>query len=283
MRLLFYSNIYVAAAAVALTVQTGYCVAGAQKPGWALLALVFSGTLFVYNLDRLVSASSEDTVDVTGRHRWIRAHRRSLWALCGAAGLAALVSLFFVPVRVLWGLLPLGAVSLAYSLPVLGGGERRRRLKDVPGLKIVLIATVWACVTVLLPALEADLVGRSSRWIWVLVERFIFIFAITLPFDVRDVERDRQAGIVTVPMRLGAGRTRWLAVALSIVFVGWALATYGPSWQEPTPALVVSGLISAAALYPSDRRRDELYYVGLLDGLMILQATLVVGYMSSIT
>lgn len=33
-----------------------------------------------------------------------------------------------------------------------------------------------------------------------LVERFFFVFAITIPFDIRDIEADKQAGLKTIPL-----------------------------------------------------------------------------------
>ncbi|MFP4597669.1 MAG: UbiA family prenyltransferase [Persicimonas sp.] len=286
MRTLIFSNIFIALAAVALTFETFYLLGAApavhQTGSWGLGALVFFATLFVYNLDRLVSASREDAVEVTERHRWIRARRKWLWAAVSLSTLGGLVSLAFVPVDVLWGLVPLGAISLAYSLPVIAQEGKKLRLKDLPGLKIFLIALVWASVTVVLPALAAgaDLFGADTALAF--VERTIFIFAITLPFDVRDLERDRQAGIRTLPMKLGAARTRWLAVGLMVVFVAIVVAHYGLAVDGATVPLVASGLLTAVALWFSDEVRGAMYYVGFLDGMMLVQGAMVVFFLISL-
>jgi 4-hydroxybenzoate polyprenyltransferase len=282
MRLLVFSNIFIALAAVALSCQTYYLLeAGGrlQDQGtYALLALIFFATVFVYNLDRLVSASREDAVELTERHLWIRARRSWLWAAVGMSAMGGLVSLAFMSIDILWGLVPLGVLSLAYSLPVMVRGDRKLRLKDVPGLKIFLVALIWASVTVVLPALAAgvDLFGADT--IWVFAERVVFIFAITLPFDVRDLARDRQAGIRTLPMRLGADRTRWFAMGLTAVFVVMVVVHYGLAIDAATLPLAASGLLTAVALWFSDEVREELYYVGLLDGTMLVQGVMVIAY-----
>lgn len=60
-------------------------------------------------------------------------------------------------------LVPLGLISLAYCVPLLfspwrtDDGGRRLRLKELPGVKTLIIAVVWAAATVLLPAIEANL------------------------------------------------------------------------------------------------------------------------------
>lgn len=289
MRLLIFSNIFIALATVALSWATYWLLGvelGADWPephSWGLMALVFFATLFVYNLDRLVSTSREDAVAVTERHRWIRDHRSWLWALAGVGGVGAAASFLFIPFELLWGLVPLGVVTLAYSLPVWSREGQKRRLKDVPGLKIFLIALVWSSVTVVLPALDAgiDLFGTNA--VLTFVERMIFIFAITLPFDVRDMNRDAQAGIYTLPMTLGVGKTRGLAVGLMVVFVGLVVAHYGLEVSSATIPMALSGVLTAAALWPSDEVHGELYYVGLLDGTMLLQGVLVVGYLAGLS
>ena len=278
MRLLIFSNIYIALAAVCLTYQTYYLV-GAAPHSVGLLALVFFATLSIYNLDRLVSSSREDAVELTERHRWIAEHTRWLWGLAAVGAIGTAASLLWVPMEVLYGLVPLGVISLAYSLPFLVRGDKKLRLKDVPGLKIFLIALVWGCVTVVLPALDAEVSPLDADVMWASVERILFIFAITLPFDVRDLARDRQSGIRTLPMALGAQKTRWLAVGLMAVFCAVALGHYGLQWQAPTVPMLAAGVLTLVALWFSDQVRSELYYVGVLDGTMILQGALVVGYM----
>ncbi len=282
MRPLIFSNIFIALAAIALTHAT-YFLIDATPGSHGLLALVFFATLFIYNLDRLVSTSREDAVEVTQRHRWIREHRRFLWALAGVSGVGAAASLFFIPLDVVWGLVPLGVVSLAYSLPVYSREGKKRRLKDVPGLKIFLIALVWGAVTVILPALEAGAEVIGADVILSFVERLIFIFAITLPFDTRDLERDRDSGIRTLPMMIGVGKTRWLAVGLMLVFSGLVVVHYGLEISTATIPMAAAGLLTAAALWPSDEVHGEMYYVGLLDGTMLLQGALVIGYEQLLT
>ncbi len=277
MRALVFSNFYIAVAGLLLTHQT-YLQLRVPTEWGPLPLFVFSATLAVYNLDRLSGASDEDHVAASERHRWIDAHRSTLWGLATLGGLGALALLPMLPSRIWLALIPLGLLSLGYSLPLVWGREGPYRLKDVAGLKIVLIACVWAGATGVLPAIEHLDALDHSAVILVAVERGLYIFALTLPFDLRDLERDREAGIRTIPMYLGARPTRWLAVALMggwIVLVTWH---YGWSTTSWTPPLVASAGLTAATLARGGEDRDELYYVGLLDGMMIVQWMLVAGW-----
>ena len=240
-------------------------------PRWdALSVLVFSAKLLVYNLDRLVSASTEGQVDGTERHRWIHERSRMLWGFAAVGGLGTASSLFFVDVALWKALIPLGVLSLAYSLPVLVGGGSRKRLKELPGLKIFVIATVWAAVTVVLPALNAGQSVLSADVLMLIAERFVYIFAITLPFDVRDVRRDQSSGITTIPMVLGVKRTRTLSLVSMAAFAGICLVHYGLAPGASGLAMVGFAVLTAFLLGWSSPERKELYYVGLLDGTMFL-------------
>jgi 4-hydroxybenzoate polyprenyltransferase len=275
MRLLIYSNLYIALAATLLA-QSSYWLIGVEARWDTLSVLVFSATLLVYNLDRLVSASEEDQVQGTERHRWIHRRSKMLWGLAGAGALGSVVSLVLVK-PVLWkALIPLGVVSLAYSLPILVGGEGRKRLKELPGLKIFVIAMVWTAVTVLLPALNAGADILSPDVLLLSGERFLYIFAITLPFDVRDIRRDEASGITTLPMLLGVKRTRDLSLALMGVFAGICAVHYGLSPGDFGVSMAVFAALTACLLGFSRPQRGELYYVGLLDGTMFLYVGAVV-------
>lgn len=277
MRLLIFSNVFIAVAATLFTRETYYLLG--VEPQWSpLLVLVFLATLVVYNLDRLSGAAEEDAVEATARHRWIEGRQRVLWSVTAAAGLGCVATLPFLPMRVILALVPLAVVSLAYSLPVIWGKSGPYRLKDIAGLKIFLISFVWAGATAFLPAARALESPWNQQVGWVVLERAIFIFAITLPFDIRDMKRDRASDIKTVPLLIGVGPTRWLAVALMGIFAALALWNYGWGWEGPGPALLVSAVLTAGILTQAGPQRGEFYHVGLLDGMMAVQWLLVASF-----
>lgn len=274
MTFLVFSNLFIAVSAAAFA-HASYHLLGASPRASPILALIFCATLVVYNLDRLSTVSKEDDVDATERHRWIDRHRRLLVGLGTVAAAGVVGALFFVAREVLYALVPLGVASLGYSLPVIWGRSGPYRLKDIAGLKIFLIAFVWTGATAFLPAVEIYDDPFRPEVAALCLERALFIFAITLPFDIRDMTRDRAAEIWTIPLVFGRARTRLLALVILGAFILSVVLHYGVSPTSPTLPLAVSAAITGWLLWRADRPHDELYYVGKLDGMMALQSALV--------
>lgn len=275
MRLLLFTNLWIALAAGLVTVET-YPRLGAAPRLWPVPALVFFATLVVYNLDRLLRTATEDTVDRSPRHLWVDRHRRGLWVLTAVAAAGVLGSLVAMSWEVAAVLVILGAVCAAYVAPVVGRTrEGSLRLKEVPGLKIFVITAVWTAATVALPALAVG--APAGRTAIVAVERFLFVFAICLPFDVRDLDRDRTVGIRTLPALLGVRATRWLAAA-ALVAGGLLVAAFdgvglgGPGLPLLGASAVALGLV--AAMRPG---RSDVYYALFVDGTLVVQAVLVLA------
>jgi len=281
MRTLVYSNLLIAASAALITHETYYLLG--VEPRWSpLLTVVCFATLLVYNLDRLVDAVEEDASGRTERHRWIDRHRTVLWGSTAVATVGTAASVLFVRAAVLWGLVPLGALALGYTLPILWGESGPYRLKDVAGLKIFLIAAVWAGATALLPALQIGASITDSVVVLTVAERGLFIFALTLPFDIRDMERDRASEIRTIPLMIGAQRTRTLALVCTAGFALLAVAHRGLTVDSAALPCAVSAGVTFTLLWAESSDRPELYYVGALDGMIALQWALVAGWSSGV-
>lgn len=270
--LLLYGNFWIAAAAVALAAQTEWVLAGSLEQG-RLHLFLFAAALALYSAHRLLGRSSVQSFEDQGRFRIIRryAHHILIFAVLATALGAWLY--WQLPRKVQVGLLPPAVLALAYVLPFF---SRRRRLRDFPFVKIFLVALVWAWVTVVLPGLALDLEKNIPLWI-MFGERLLFIFAITLPFDLRDLAVDAHTGVSTLPSILGPRRTRLLAALSLLLMIGCAalnlrLNAYAP---EVFGALVLSASLSYSLIHFSARVSHDYYFSGLLDGMMILQFGLV--------
>lgn len=197
------SNVYVSLGVVSLTLLS-LDIRQIEHPN--LLLFVFFATLFVYNFIRLVNVNSIISSE-TSRHQIIYRYRRFFLFVCVISALIGFYFFVTISQSIFLPILGLGFVSVIYGLPIYTNGSHLFRLRDVPGLKIFLIAFVWSYVTEGLPAL----INGESIYSLALIERFLFIFAITIPFDIRDVNYDA-SDLATIPQYFGINTAKWMAL-----------------------------------------------------------------------
>jgi 4-hydroxybenzoate polyprenyltransferase len=276
-RYVVFGNLFLAASAAAWAYST-YSVLGLPRGAadYDLLGLVFAGVVVVYALDRLYAFDRSPEQALGGRLRWVDEHRRFLLTALVVACAGVAVLLFFVNAQVLVVLGVLGAVSFAYSLPILR--HFTVGLKDAGLSKVFLIALVWTCVTVVLPPLEAGASVLTRDVALLFAERFVFVFAISLPFDIRDRERDASRGIRTIPVAIGVARSKQL-VGIALVAHLWLKVIH---YYPAHPAMLVPAAIAVAysclLLAGLSASRGDVYYSLLWDGAILVQAVLAVGF-----
>ncbi|NNC83811.1 MAG: hypothetical protein HKN79_09545, partial [Flavobacteriales bacterium] len=243
MRTLIYSNLFIALCAAILTLGT-YGIID-HPPDVFLVLHVFGVTLMAYNVQRL--ARLEKFSNRTDQIRWYLRNKWMLYTSLLIGLLLAGITLFFLPIRILLYFSPLAVVSVFYSIPF----NKGRTIRAIPGIKIFLITGVWTGVTLALPLVMA---GQSigEREILLMIQRFFFILAITIPFDMRDLKYDEEH-MRTIPQTLGHVRSKQLAVALALscvlielLMIVWAesLSLDRQAYLNIAFYLLVAGLIS---------------------------------------
>lgn len=282
-RNLLWSNAVIALAACACVLTT-LCLNGAGTLSGGTMAFaagIGSATWLAYTWQRHVKSTRPGGLRPTHlqwhRRHWPRLRGVGLLLLPLAAVPAGLTTALWsetggrTPWAVGLALLSSAAVTLLYAgLP----GERgvRHALRRLPGIKMVWIAGAWATITALWPLWWASGAGTTlptfTAELW--AERFLVITALTLPFDLRDAQWD-PAGMRTWPQLLGPQATRILAVVmvLSAACLRWTVM--------PHPVVLVGPATMAVAVARASPHRTIGYY-GLLDGLLILDAVVLVMF-----
>ena len=268
-----FGNVWVALCAVAMYVCT--VLLHRLEFNLFLAGSIFGATLFTYNYHRLFRKEKIYRGVVSERHLWIIEHHKKLQVLAVLGFLLAAGC--FVPFLnkvLLIRLSPFLLLALFYVIPIWKREGKWLRVRDIPFFKIFLVAAVWSFVTVVLAFLADDSLWFPDLGAWIsIAQRFIFIFAITLPFDIRDLEHDKSGGLITFAGSLGVpGVNRLSAFLLTLVALLAVIAAMGGVYSYPAAGgMVLSCLFTGALALVIDEQSSEWMYAGFLDGTMIDQ------------
>ncbi len=269
------TNIFISLCAVALTLETQ--VQLGMKPQWhPYLFLIFFATLFDYNLHRLITITIRKQALKDEKHAWVNRNLKGFYLLVIVSVLGFLISVCYAKIEVLIALAPMAMITIFYSLPVFKRARSIFRLREIPMLKIFLIAFVWSGSTIFLPVIQH---GNTIEWqhtLMMLTERFIFVFAITIPFDIRDVAVDKTSGIKTIPILIGVRRSIILSNILLLVFYALCLHHYYIAGMYfLIPAFLGSTIITMLFINNQQIKESNYYHYGWLDGTLLIQGLLV--------
>ena len=273
---IIYSNLLISLCAVVMCLQT-YWQLEHHFIFDELLALVFCSTLATYLLARLVGLRNQS--EIVKQQFWYGRNENLIKYLFIISSLACIPLFFALKQNIQFCLLFLALLTILYSLPLVRTNGKWKRLRDVGLLKIFLISFTWSLTTVLLPAFNIE---KNINWdllFLLFIERSLFIFTITLPFDIRDLAYDK-GKIKTIPLILGKQKTLFLAYFCLFLLILLATLNYVYIVEVPNYnifiGLIISYLITAYLISFTEESNQDTFYTGYVDATMLLQFFLIV-------
>jgi hypothetical protein len=254
---LYYVNIFVAIGA------------GVLAFGWCNYlnlddALIFSGLTTVsvssvYNVHRIYKC--ERKLSQPEMNDWYATNKALVKTICFIS-----LTLSFVLLSILkltlsqYILLGIGALFSAwYVVPIFSF-----RLREIFLIKAPLVALVWTGILIVFPQRESVLF--TFDFMAFALAFFCYFLALTIPFDVRDLSLDATTQ-ETIPMVLGIGKSRWLAVLLLAISAIIIAKINQNSWLMFL--LIPSYVITAVFIFATNEHRKDVFYAGL-DATMAL-------------
>ena len=113
----------------------------------------------------------------------------------------------------------LGLVTFLYTMPFLPRKllyDEAMNLRKIGGIKVYVIAFVWACVTVIIPIVDSGY-DIEMDVILTAVQRFVYVLVAMLPFEIRDMSYD-SIKLSTIPQQIGVKKTKLIGILLLIPF-----------------------------------------------------------------
>lgn len=210
-RFYVFSNIHVALAGFCLTLLTVFKF---NTSSFYYAIFVFFAIMLSYTFIREVEVR-------LGKIKWYKAWYEENFKkvfFLNAIGGSVLFFLFWFKKIELFSLgilVPFFLVTLFYVIPIYKSCFLEFSFRSFPFIKIYSIALVWGGVTVLFP-LSGALVNYVDKWLY-FIQVVLFIIAITIPFDIRDVATDEKK-IQTIPQLVGVKKAKYIGVFLAILF-----------------------------------------------------------------
>ena len=211
--LIIYPSIWVAAAIASLGWYTQQTLE--LSDDWRPLALIFFTALIPYNLDRIFDSYVQKIPDDKAQLFFRRPY---IWVLLLIAITGTAILLYRANPNVRYVSIA-GIVPLLYGTPIFPWRQNSQwrwyRLKDIPGSKAWIVGSVLTYAVIALPLAYAE---ARFNFVTALITLFMFVFIVTNShvFDVRDLESDRQKGVVTLPIMAGIKGTKIILTAMNL-------------------------------------------------------------------
>lgn len=172
---------------------------------------IFFGTITGYNFVKYAGIAKWQHKRLTGSLKIIQLF--SLMSFCGMVYFGSQVEF-----KTLLWVIPFALLTLFYAVPTVKGFAKN--LRNIPSVKIIIIALVWAGITVLLPAFDErtyNLGTNNNVFVaLVFIQRLLFVIVLTLPFDIRDLRLDNK-NLQTIPQVIGVEKTKKLGFILLLI------------------------------------------------------------------
>ena len=232
-------------------------------------------TAALYSGHRVIGLKKMEHIKTSERFNVLRKYQNHIWIYFVIwIILSGILFLTFGTFQLLIWMLPGGFIAVGYVLPVILG---KKRLRDLGWTKIIMIGWSWAWLTSFVPLYY--LAKEPLFMVSVMtLERIFFIIAITIPFEIRDMQVDKSVGLMTLPEKFGKRNTTLLVWSLCI---GIVLLSYVAAYHYFNDAYFITMvIISICILFiyrHSSKTQDTYFFGGLTDGLMILALLLHIG------
>jgi hypothetical protein len=221
-----------------------------------VLLFIFFGAVVGYNFVKYTKLANLHHLEMTPYIKSIRFFSAGCFFIL-------IYIAFQLPFSVLTAGAGFGALTILYAYPFYAG----KNLRTLKGTKIYVIALVWAGVTVILPLLTHHCLNIPDV-ILEFIQRFLFVIALTLPFEIRDLKFD-EPELNTIPQLLGIKITRWLGAGL--LFLVLILSPFKTAIQmDDLAVMALITAITAGSVFYAKKEQSEHYASFWVEGIPIL-------------
>lgn len=266
-RFILFHHIIIALCAAALCVQTKLFYSLFDYP-FTLIAFVFFATLLSYNAHFSFAANKSSSSE---QLQWF--NETKLFTL--AFNIISLLATFWfwwkvrsINTHIVVAIL----FNAAYTAPLL----LRKPIKLPPFLTFIksyFIGFVWAYATVVLPLAFFE-VEPNVNEVLLFISRLLLVALATMIFDYRDRLRDFEMGVHT-PANIMNEQQFQLFFLLNVLLYSFSVVFLAIRFESYLHLLqLIPGVTAIYLLRISKKQNSDYFYLGWVDGLLILSSLL---------
>ncbi len=226
---------------------------------------VVCATVLAYNYIRMNELTEER---LNWYREWYDKNKSLFYAVNVVAVIGLTVSWLLIPLKwyAILTIIPFLILTFLYVKPTIIKSNLTA-LRAVPFLKILNISFCWAGVTVLFPLFQEF--GRIDELVWIeFFERFLFVFALTIPFDVRDVKIDSES-MQTIPQVIGVQWSKRLAI-LFLLLILILDNSFFETWHFQTNKTVILFVFLSFLIVKTTPEKSRFHTSFWVEGVPIL-------------
>lgn len=267
LKFLFYSNFWISSIG---GIYAAFLAWGNYNKFPDLLLIFIPLSIFIaYNFLRLWQVKDYSLDTASERHvyyikyqefiKWFSYCFSIIWILC----------LTFFPFKIVLSLVPLAIISLLYHPPLIIN-IFKLNLREIPHLKSILVGICWGYLLYLFPSLLID------NFKWYFLYNFFFLslyfWAITIPFDIRDLAQDEIKNVPTLAVKLGTTKVKQISIISLILCSILSLIGAYLDFLKPILAysLAISFILSIFIVYKAETDKPTWRFDAFIDGSMLL-------------
>lgn len=257
------SSVHVALAVVALTAIT--VLEYKLMVPKALWAFIFFGAITAYNFVKYAKIAGL-------HHRQLTNSLKTIQVFSALCFFLLLYSVFYLPWNVLLITAAFGLPTFFYAVPLV----RHKSLRNFTGIKIFVVAFVWAGITVIIPVVTA-VDDISGDVLLTFCQRILIVVALMLPFEIRDVPYD-SLNLKTLPQQIGVWGTKMVGEGILLLCLVFEL--FKQSTDIPYLVSLLLFLVILGAMLIISKPYQSRYFASFwVEGMPILWWAIYVAFL----
>jgi 4-hydroxybenzoate polyprenyltransferase len=263
-----FTSLFIACCALLMVYQTYHLFQLANN--YTFLGFVLAGTMCSYNFHWYLTPPHLNK-EASPKTKW-NLRNKNLHLLLALLALVSSGFFFFLLIDHWFWLCASALLTFLYTAPKIQM-QPFIGLRKIAYGKTIFLSLAWMHITVMLPFFIASITWNRAHIIFS-INRFLFIYAICILFDLRDRDRDKKDGIKSLITFFNEQENMRLFHWVLFLFFGTSILLLHYFTLPIIFALTIPGLLLLYYGHYFKRSKSDYVYYFILDGLMALSLPL---------